>query len=95
MRRFDRPTRIDIRHPTTLLDSDGRRTSATLLDVSCAGFRVQVAEPLRIGERIAINDGRHEASGAIKWVLGDEAGGVFLGQMSRPISVPAFEARHA
>lgn len=73
-----RPTRIDVRRHATLVNSDGGRSTVTILDLSSAGFRVKVYEPLREGEMVRLCEGPHFMNAQIKWFLGDEAGGVFI-----------------
>jgi hypothetical protein len=75
----NRPPRVDLRRPAVLIDSDGVATDVTVLDVSSDGFRLEVPEAPRVGERVRLRvDRAAEYSGEIRWVLGNEAGGVFL-----------------
>ena len=78
MRSVKRSTRIDLVRPAVLLNSDGATLEVTILDLSSGGFRVQVSDLLRVGELVTLQEGRHQMSAEIKWVLGNEAGGVFL-----------------
>lgn len=74
-----RPPRVDLRRPAQMIDSDGNAASVTILDVSATGFRVQVAEPPRIDERVTLRAERcPDFQAKICWALGDEAGGIFL-----------------
>jgi hypothetical protein len=74
-----RAPRVDLRRPATLISSDGARVEVIILDVSSGGFRLEVSEHLRIGERVTLR-GEHgeEFPAQIRWALGEEAGGVFL-----------------
>ena len=74
-----RSPRVDIRHPAVLVDSNGTEHAVTILDISSGGFRLEISETLRIGEFVSVRADRGtEFSAQIRWVLGDEAGGVFL-----------------
>ena len=47
--------------------------------MSSGGFRLGVSETLRIGEFVSVRvEHGEEFSAQIRWVLGNEAGGVFL-----------------
>jgi hypothetical protein len=39
---------------------------------------MELSEPLRQGELVTLQDRGHDMAAQIKWVLGDEAGGLFL-----------------
>jgi hypothetical protein len=70
---------VDVRRSVTLINSDGVESSATILDVSSGGFRLEVTETPRIGEHVTLRVERGEQFPAqIRWALGSEAGGVFL-----------------
>jgi hypothetical protein len=74
-----RAPRIDLRRSAVLINSDGGEAGVVILDVSSGGFRLKVEETPRIGELITLRvDKSEEYPGQIRWVLGDEAGGVFL-----------------
>jgi hypothetical protein len=74
-----RAPRIDMRRPAVLINSDGVETDVTVLDVSSGGFRLELPEPPRIGEFVWLRvEHCEEYPGQIRWVLGNEAGGVFL-----------------
>jgi len=74
-----RAPRVDIRRAATLINSDGVESTATILDVSSGGFRLELSEPPRIGEFVSLRVERgQEFHAQIRWVLGSEAGGVFL-----------------
>jgi hypothetical protein len=75
-----RAPRIDLRRPAVLVDSEGGERGVTILDVSNGGFRLEVSESLRIGEYVTVRVEREmDFAAQIRWVLGNEAGGVFLG----------------
>jgi hypothetical protein len=75
-----RSPRVDLRRPAVLIDSDGTETAVTVVDISSGGFRLEVTEPPKIGETVKLRVERGEEFPAeIRWALGNEAGGVFLG----------------
>ena len=74
-----RAPRIDMRRPAVLINSDGVEIGVTVLDLSSGGFRIELSEPARIGEFVWLRvEHCEEYPGQIRWVLGSEAGGVFL-----------------
>jgi hypothetical protein len=74
-----RSPRIDVHRRAVLINSDGIQSEVTLLDISSGGFRLELSEPLRIGEFVTLRVERSEELPAqIRWALGNEAGGVFL-----------------
>jgi hypothetical protein len=74
-----RAPRVDLRRPAVLVDSGGNVRDVTILDVSSGGFRLEVLEDLRIGEFVSIRVERDVSFPAqIRWMVGNEAGGVFL-----------------
>lgn len=75
-----REKRIDVRLPATLIDSDGIAFSVTVLDLSSGGFRVEISgDQLRVGEHVVFRVSRlSDMPAEIRWILGREAGGVFL-----------------
>ena len=74
-----RAPRIDVRRPAVLINSDGVAADVSILDISSGGFRVETEEDPRVGEFVTLRVERGEALPAqIRWVLGREAGGVFL-----------------
>lgn len=74
-----RAPRIDLRRPAVLINSDGDAMRVTVLDVSSGGFRLEVPESPKIGEMVTLKVERQaEFPAQIRWVLGSEAGGVFL-----------------
>jgi len=74
-----RAPRIDLRRPAVLINSDGAAVNVTILDVSSGGFKLEAPECLRIGEFVRLRvEHCDEFPAQIRWVLGNEAGGVFL-----------------
>lgn len=73
-----RAPRVDTRRPAVMINSDGREVGVLILDVSSGGFRLKFEEGPRIGEFITLRVEREEFAAQIRWVLGSEAGGVFL-----------------
>jgi hypothetical protein len=74
-----RAWRIDLQRPPVLINSDGVELDVTILDVSNGGFRLGVLERVRIFQTVTLRVERDEQYPAqIRWVLGGEAGGVFL-----------------
>jgi hypothetical protein len=62
-----------------MINSDGEETGVLILDVSSGGFRLTFEQSPRIGEFITLRvERQEEIPGQIRWVLGSEAGGVFL-----------------
>lgn len=75
-----RAPRIDLRRPAVIINSDGAEWDVIILDVSRGGFRIEVSECPRIGERITLRvEHSEEIPAQIRWVLGNEAGGSFIG----------------
>ena len=76
--------RVDLNRPAVLRNSDATETGVVILDVSGGGFRLRVEEALRVGEFVTLRVERDEEFPAqIRWVLGSEAGGVFLDRVDR------------
>lgn len=74
-----RAPRVSLRTPVIIVHEDGFEASATIVDVSSGGFRMEVTETPRIGEFVTLRMERGEPIEAqIRWALGNEAGGVFL-----------------
>jgi len=80
-----RAPRIDVRKAATVINSDGVEVGATLLDVSGSGFRLHVLEKLNIGEFVSLRVDDELVPAQIRWVLGDEAGGAFLGPVDTAV----------
>jgi hypothetical protein len=74
-----RAPRVDVRRPAVLINSDGIEYAVTVLDISSGGFRLELTDVARIGEFVRLQvEHREEIPAQIRWVLGNEAGGVFL-----------------
>ena len=73
-----RETRVDVRKPAILVNSDGMEIIAIVLDISSHGFRVEVDDQLRVGELVSLHVDGELVSAEIRWVLGKEAGGTFI-----------------
>lgn len=74
-----RARRIETELPAVLIDSGGTEIAVVILDLSADGFRLRCSERLESGERVRIRSGRGEDQLAdLRWVEGDEAGGVFV-----------------
>lgn len=79
---LDRDRRIALRQDATLVDSAGVTYPAVLTDLSSAGFRVECAQLLRIGEYVVLQSGRDRPQrGQIRWADGHMAGGMFLDEV--------------
>lgn len=75
----ERSPRINVRLEGILTMSDGFETPVIVTDVSADGFRLESQEELLPDERICLQVGKGPPQNAqIKWVIGNEAGGVFL-----------------
>ena len=80
-----RAPRVDVRRAAVLINSDGAAASVSILDISGGGFRLQTEEDPRIGEFVTLRVERGEELPAqIRWVLGGEAGGVFVTTVANP-----------
>lgn len=74
-----RAPRIDVRRPAVMIDSDGRISNVTILDISSGGFRIEVFEAPSIDEIVTLRvEHGDEFPAQIRWALGDEVGGIFL-----------------
>jgi hypothetical protein len=70
---------VDVRRPAVLTNSDDLQINVIILDISAAGFRIEVHESINVGELVTLRMDRAEDLPAkIRWVLGAEAGGEFL-----------------
>lgn len=75
----ERSPRIDVRLEGVLTMSDGVETPVIVTDVSVDGFRLESQDELLPDEMIRLQVGKGPSQNAqIKWVIGNEAGGVFL-----------------
>lgn len=73
-----RAPRVDLRKAATLINADQVAMDVTILDVSGSGFRLQVADTLKIGEFVTLRVDGDSVPAQIRWALGEEAGGAFL-----------------
>jgi hypothetical protein len=74
-----RAARVDTRIETFLTDSDGNRIPVVVMDISRDGCRMETSAMLRISEKVQIEVPKYGTFAAqIRWVLGNEAGAVFL-----------------
>jgi hypothetical protein len=80
-----RPRRIDLRQEAILVNSDGENIGITILDLSSGGFRMELSELLREGEEVTLRDRGRDMPAKVKWVLGDQAGAVFLQPLNREL----------
>ena len=80
-----RAPRIKLSEIAALELSDGRTIGVVVSDVSAAGFRVAVSEPIEVGVKVKLIMRRYDPVPAeIRWVDGNEAGAVFLTSASDP-----------
>lgn len=61
-----------------LVRADGARWSATMINVSRAGFGLKVSHVLRPGERVLLRGGAGDIPAEIRWSTKESAGGVFI-----------------
>ena len=74
-----RAPRIRLSEIASLQLSDGRTIGVVVSDVSAAGFRIAVSEPIHVGTQVKLLMRRYDPVPAeIRWVEGNEAGAVFL-----------------
>jgi hypothetical protein len=74
-----RAPRVDTRYEASLTDSDGGKIRIVVTDISRSGCRMETDGTLEIGEKVQIEVPRYGTYPAqIRWVLGNEAGAVFL-----------------
>jgi hypothetical protein len=76
-----RPVRIDVSLPALLTTSDNHSMQVRVRDLSAAGCRIDLpsGEELLVGESVTlIVDGNQRLPGQIRWILGNEAGALFL-----------------
>jgi hypothetical protein len=73
-----RAARIDVAYDA-LVQLDWGAVEAMILNVSSKGFRLRTAEQLEPGAQITLQVERlAPIKGVIRWVCGEESGGVFL-----------------
>lgn len=74
-----RSPRVQTSIAAVLVDADGGEMPVEVIDLSSAGFRLRVREPLVAGERFQLRVSRYgDFSAQIQWVRDGEAGGRFL-----------------
>jgi hypothetical protein len=72
-----RARRVMIRMPVLLELAEGRLVEAMLADLSSAGFKLRCGSPLRPGQEMMMRLPHQRISCEVRWVNGDEAGGLF------------------
>lgn len=78
-----RPPRIELYRYAVLITSDGAEIDVDVVDISSGGFRLEVGDNVRVNELVTLRVERgQEFPAQIKWVLGNEAGGQFLGPVA-------------
>ena len=74
-----RAPRTDLSRPAVLIDSKGVATQVMVLDVSSAGFKLELSKLPRIGEVVTLRiEGSGDMKCQIRWAISDQAGGIFL-----------------
>lgn len=76
-----RETRIDVRYPAVVIETDGCELDVEITDVSREGFRLTSTNKLDPGQEIWLavsNSSLAPIRGLIKWTRGNEVGGIFL-----------------
>nr|WP_314447374.1 PilZ domain-containing protein [uncultured Sphingomonas sp.] len=75
----NRERRVTLNLPARLIDSTSTEIQVVVLDLSPSGIRLQISEPLFVGETVAVELGRSGfAKVQILWVAGNQAGGTFV-----------------
>lgn len=75
----ERSPRVRTSIAAVLVDSDGGELPVEVTDLSSGGFRLHTDEPLVVGEFVRLRVPRYgDFPALIKWVEGNEAGGLFL-----------------
>lgn len=83
----ERSRRIDVRYAAVLIDADGQECDVFVTELSSGGFRLAVDALLRVGERVRLRVERYgEFPAEIRWILGGQAGGVFLEPVNLSVS---------
>jgi hypothetical protein len=75
---LDREWRVHVSVPGFVYGSTDRNIPVRILDLSATGFRLVSEEPLRAMQLITIRCGADAHRGQIRWVSGNEAGGIFI-----------------
>jgi hypothetical protein len=74
-----RAPRIDFGRMAVLIDSAGSESDVKVLDISSAGFKLELSKLPRIGEVATLRvDGSSDLKCQIRWAIGEQAGGIFL-----------------
>jgi hypothetical protein len=77
--------REELRRAAVLIDSDGAETAVVILDISRGGFRLELEASPRPGEFATLRiEPDQEFPAQIRWVLGRQAGGLFLDPAEQP-----------
>lgn len=80
-----RAPRVDTNFEASLTDSDGHKVPVMVLDLSREGCRLETDGSLDIDEKIELEVPKYGVFPAqIRWVMGNEAGAVFL----EPVILP-------
>ncbi len=80
-----RSPRVDTSYEAMLINSEGTEAPVKVIDLSSGGFRIRTDETLFVGEEVRLWLERYgEFPAEIRWVLGGEAGGIFL----KPVTLP-------
>jgi hypothetical protein len=78
-REHQRSPRVRTSIAAVLVDSDSGELPVEVTDLSSGGFRLCASEPLVVGEYVRLRVPRYgDFPAMIKWVEGNEAGGLFL-----------------
>jgi hypothetical protein len=74
-----RAPRVALGRAAVLANSQGAESDVVIVNISAGGFRVKMQDPPPVGELVTLLVERGVAfAGQIRWVLGEDAGGVFL-----------------
>ncbi len=76
-----REPRVMVELPATVQVTTDYCVRACVVDLSATGFRLVCEEALQTGQIVELQTGKDVEQGTIKWVRGDEAGGVFMGRV--------------
>jgi hypothetical protein len=80
-----RAPRVDTHFDASLVDSDGGQIAVIVIDISREGCRLETDGSLKIGEKVQLEVPKYGSFPAqIRWVMGKEAGAVFL----EPVFLP-------
>jgi len=74
-----RSPRVALGRAAVLVNSQGAQSDVVIVNISAGGFRVKTNDSVEVGELVTLLVERGVAfAGQIRWVLGEDAGGVFL-----------------